>query len=140
MSLAAFSFISFGGARARVTLKPTINNSDLRSGSGASAGFRLENDGDIILPISTGSLDDGDWIVPRSAAGAAYECRATMSSGTAPTGTFGSWLALSLDREWNLLNAGGVSTLTSIFTVEIRLAAGGAVLGSTLVTLIAENI
>lgn len=130
-------------AGARVSLSPTYTVSDLTiSPTNASASFSLENDGDVArITVTTGgggTVDVGDWITPRSAAGAAYEARATVNSGSLSSGTTGSWLALSSTRTWTL-NQTSVGTTTCELTVEIRRASTGEVLDSTIVTLEAEK-
>jgi hypothetical protein len=106
----------------------------------ATAGYQLESDGDIgQRDQSSGGLytDVGDWIAPKGMAGAAYECQATLVSGTLSSGTTGSWLALNVTRTWTV---SATSTLKSCtFTLEIRLAATGTVLATMTVTLTAES-
>lgn len=99
----------------------------------ATASYALENDGDIAVNGS----DDGDWITPKAAAGADYECRATVISGGFTTGTFGSWLALSSTRSWTLVQS-GIGTATASMTLEIRRASDGTVLDSATISFTAE--
>lgn len=91
----------------------------------ATASYSLESDGDLVVNLS----DVGDWITPKSAAGADYECRATVLSGSFTSGTFGSWLALNSTRTWTLQQS-GVGNTTASMTLEIRRASDGAVLDS----------
>lgn len=62
-----------------------------------------------------------------------YYIRATLMSGTTPTGgTLGSWLALSSNRSWNLIKAGpGSGTLVSYLKIEIARDSGGATIVAT---------
>lgn len=105
----------------------------------ASASYTLENDGDIIESTGAGNADTGDWVTPKAAAGAAYECRATITSGALTSGTTGSWLSMATTRTWTVTrtnNAAGVDTC--VFTLEIRLTATGTVLDTATITLTAE--
>lgn len=120
----------------------TISNLTVSTiAASTAAAYRLESDGDIMTSNFTGSavtVDSGDWIIPRGAAGGAYEVRVTVTSGTLTSGTTGSWLALSTNREWSVINniSGTISTV--IMTVEIRSTSSGTVLGSATITLTAE--
>lgn len=116
-----------------------INVTDTNSGA-AQATYALENDGDIITTTNFGgAVDAGDWVVPKSAAGAAYEVRATIVSGTVDSGSSatGSWLALSTTRSWNVQRATTGTKAVSL-TIEIRLTATGVVLDSAAVLLTAD--
>jgi hypothetical protein len=53
-----------------------------------------------------------------------YQIQATKLSGSAPTGTLGSWLSLSANRTWSISETGGVAgTTTCKLKIEIRDAA-----------------
>jgi hypothetical protein len=95
----------------------------------ATASYALESDGDI----ATNLVDSGDWITPKAAAGADYECRATVVSGTFTSGTFGSWLALSSTRSWTLVRT-TLGTSTASMLIEIRRASDGTVLDSATIS------
>lgn len=80
----------------------------------------------------------GEWLV--SGAAADYEVRATLFSGDTPTGTLGTWLSTSTDREWSLSaisNAGQIKTCQ--LTVEIRDVATLTVRDTATITLNAET-
>ena len=69
-----------------------------------------------------------------------YEVRATVSSGTLSSGTTGSWLSCGTTRTWSISNsARDNSTVTSVLTIQIRLASTGVVQDSATVTLSAES-
>lgn len=61
----------------------------------------------------------GYWITPQTNMGD-YEIRATLDSGDTPTGTIGSWEALSSDRQWTLQTSTPLDTVTCTLTIEIR--------------------
>lgn len=98
-----------------------------------SGGYKLEADGDIMARTgaTTVYVDNGDWCVPKSKAlGSGYQVRATLNSGSLSTGTTGTWLALTSDREWtvgqydtanltiDIRNAGGTIVATGVVIVE----------------------
>ena len=117
----------------------TCSNTELDPDD-AFAGYELQDDGDIFRNLGIGggasNTDIGDWITPKINM-AAYECRATLNSGTSPAGSaVGSWLALSSGRSWNLTRT-SLGTVTCNLTIEIRRASDGTVLDSCTVILTA---
>lgn len=136
MSGALAFMIGAGGASATVTLGASYNVDDLTTGSAASASFSLESDGDIITALSSGSTDQGDWLNPKSAAPGAYEARATLDSGDTPSGTLGSWVALSSTRTWGLSQV-GIGAKSCVLTIEVGL--GGVALDTTSVSMSVEQ-
>lgn len=98
--------ISPGSASAEVT----FTNTGTYTGTGNIQGF------------------SGNWIVPLSAAGSAYDIRLTRNTGSTPSGSStGVWLSLGTTRTWTISQS-GVGTTTSNVTVEIRNASTLAVL------------
>lgn len=61
-----------------------------------------------------------------------YEIRATLVSGAVGSGTTGSWLAMTADREWVV----SASDTLAVLTMEIRDVATSTVRASCSVTLI----
>ena len=103
----------------------------------ALASISFESDGDIITVGDLGTVDEGDWINPKASAPGSYEIRATLVSGDTPSGTLGSWLALTSNRTWTNNKPGGLPGVRSCqLTIEIRL--GSTVLDTTTVNLYAE--
>lgn len=135
----AISMSDFYG-KSNVTI--TLNNtySLVKTSSAPDAAFvsiTFESDGDIITESFLGTVDEGDWVNPKSAAPGSYEIRATLVDGDTPVGTLGSWLALTSSRTWSLNKTGGFPGFReSVLTIEIRL--GATVLDSTTVTLQVE--
>ena len=117
---------------------PTVSISNLLvvaiGFSTQTASYTLQADGDI---ISAGTIvvDQGDWIVPKSAASGVYETRATVVSGSLTTGVTGTWLSLDSDRTWSLVR-NSVGSSQCVLTIEIR--KGTTVLTSATITLEAE--
>lgn len=116
----------------RVTLSGSYDDTVVANPGPAVASFALESDGDIVTSVDG---DEGDWVVPRGAAGS-YECRATAVSGTVTSGTIGSWQALTSTRTWTKSRA-TVGSVTAVIDIEIR-KGSGPVLATTQVTLYAE--
>lgn len=105
------------------------------SPSDASATYALTNTG---LEQATGKAD-GTWLLGGSAGD--YDVRATLTSGTLTLGTTGSWLNLGTSRSWNVTRTDDAAgTTTAEMTVEIRLAATGAVLATATVSFSAQVI
>lgn len=104
----------------------------------ATAGYRLDSDGSAYLTDWSGTYNaiGGEWKL--SGAVADYEARATKVSGTTPSGTLSTWLALSSDRTWSLSSAAG--WYTCVLTVEIRRASTSEVLDTATITLEVESV
>lgn len=111
---------------------------DLQIGSAAGATLEIQSDGDIIEATnSLGAGDVGDWIIPKSAAGANYEVRATLNAGSLTSGTTGSWLSLGSSQTWSVTRVTpGISSAELL--IEIR-RASGATLASKTITISASN-
>jgi hypothetical protein len=136
MSILLAAFGAIGGDRISLS-----GVSVYSAGAGTqTATYTLESDGDVVTATTGGgSVDAGDWIVPKASAPSDYEVRATLVSGTLSTGTTGSWLALSSNRSWTLTRVVvGVADQVEL-TIEIR-KGSGATLASATVTLDAERI
>ena len=92
----------------------------------ARAIYRIDSDGYVYEKI--GSLPAAvidQWCDPVTNTGN-YEARATITSGSVNTGTFGSWLALSTSREWGQTLTSSIF-ITGQFLVEVRSIATGVV-------------
>ncbi len=124
--------ITSGLAVPVVLLSAITDLADVQSASASEATITLQADGDIVTyTTADGTLDIGDWIAPKSAAGANYEARVTVNSGSLTTGTTGSWLSLGSDRTWGAVDlVGDLSPVAANVTIEIRRASGGAALAS----------
>lgn len=100
----------------------------------ASASFELTNAGDVNRVTTLGgTVDIGDWIVPKSAAGSGYECRATVTAGALSSGTTGTWLSLGTTRTWTV-NENGGSSSSATLTIDIgRAGLSTAIVSATIV-------
>jgi hypothetical protein len=106
-------------------------------GVNATAVYRLTSGGVISGTQGTNTIVSiGTWLGAGSAAD--YEVRATLASGDTPTGTLGSWLALSTTRSWTLVST-GPGVLEAILTIEIRDVATHTTLTTSTVTMQAER-
>lgn len=106
----------------------------------ARASFTLGSDGRVTTEGSAGPSSASSYAWLDSGNGALYDVRATLSSGTTPTGSaVGSWLQLSTSRSW-------VQTRTSTgermcdLLIEIRPTGGGATVASATISLSAEVV
>lgn len=80
-----------------------------------------------------------DWLASY-ASPSNYEVYATLQSGTLFSGTTGSWLALSSDREWSVRDAVPDSiSETAVLSLQIRNALTTIVLDTATITLTAER-
>jgi hypothetical protein len=92
--------------------------------STATAGINFTSVGDIERRINASTVDVGDWIVPKSAAGSDYELRATIVAGTLSSGTTGVWQPLNVSCQYTRIAASTIESV--VVTFEIRRAADGA--------------
>lgn len=113
----------------RVTLS-NDTASDITFGGTSTASITAANDGTITGSGNVSSFGPVNWITPASAAGAAYEVRATVNSGSLTSGTTGSWLALDTSRTWSCVRSSSAGSEAANVTLEIRRASTGAVLDS----------
>lgn len=135
--LANFAFLMAGRGGPRVA----ITDQEVAASGAApqSATYRLDNAGAARAIVGVSNVILENWITPTSAAGAAYEARATVVSGSLSSGTTGSWLSLGTTRDWNV-SRGSVGLSTCILTIEIRRASDSVVIDSATITLSAEGI
>ena len=101
-----------------------------------TASVQFQSDGDIVAPSGTPSASLGDWIDPKSSAPGDYEIRATLSSGSTPSGTLNTWQALTSSRTWSLT---GTNSATSQIFFEIR-DGEGTVQDDGTITLVLDRI
>ena len=118
----------------------TINNgtvSNVQVGASSTASITFNSNG-TVSSVGNVATYTTDWIDPTSAAPDDYEIRATLSSGTMTSGTFGSWLALTSNRTWSKTQfTVGSSSAQVLF--EIR-KGSGSVLDSGTITFNVERI
>lgn len=138
MSILAQMVMGASGARLRVTGGSFSDTT--ATPFNPSVSYNVLNNGtETWSSSSSGNGSIGNWITPTSLAGAAYDVRATVVSGTTPTGSAtGSWLSLGTSQSWTLGTA-SVTTVTCQLTIEIRNATSLAVLASGTVNLSATK-
>lgn len=122
------------------TWKPLLAGATIASRSilgTSSAGYELNADG-IAYEGVNGSYSaiSGEWLLAGSASD--FEVRATLNSGTTPSGTLGSWVALSTTRTWELSAPSG-QVRSCELTVEIRRASDSTVVATATITIDADN-
>lgn len=127
------------GAIAGVVISITNRSISVITGgfSSATVGYRLNSNGNVERNQQGSYSTIEQWCTPASQA-SNYEARATIVSGS-PSGTFGSWLALSSSREWTLFAAQN-NFETAQITVEIRQTGTTTVLDSATITLTADAL
>lgn len=104
--------------------------------SAATAGYRLLSNGKVQVTVGSTWTDAEQWCTPTSVSGD-YEALVTVTSGTLSSGTAGSWLALSSNREWTRV-ANVPQYQTCEFTVQIRKIGTSTVLDTATITLEAD--
>lgn len=153
----AISFSDFYGASSAPGITVTLNTTYSENKAGADAispyfaqadiRINFENDGDLTVyrystpnTVGNGTFALTGWLDPASQPTSVtddYEVRATLSSGTTPAGTMGTWLNLGTTRSWTLSvsrSTLGTTSATCVVLFEIRPAGGGTVLDSTSIT------
>ena len=137
MSLLLAMVGTIGGIRVNIG-DLTISESIV--GNGATATYTLTNAGAITSATSLGgTVAQGSWINPPSAAGAAYEVFVTNSGDALSSGTESTWLALNTTQSWSVTKAGIIGTTQPILNVQIRRASDLVVLDTATITLSATK-
>jgi hypothetical protein len=102
----------------------------------AEAGYRLGADGKVYKYVTGVFTELETWCTPTTSA-SNYEARVTINSGSTPTGSVGSWVALSSTRDWTISESTSGVNNVSNFTVEIRRVGGTSSLDSATIDLTA---
>ena len=102
----------------------------------ATAGYRLTSGGLAQSLVNTTYTTLETWCTPTSEAGN-YEVFATLVSGSTPSGTIGSWVALSTTREWALSSNIGLSKVCQL-SLQIRKIGTTTVLATATIDLDAD--
>lgn len=120
-----------------ITLSPRTVVSTSSASSAVTSSIQFGNNGKTTTITVSGSSGVENWVEPASAA-PLYEIRATLVSGTSPTGAvLNTWLPLSTTRIWTVtrLLGTGAGTTTGTINVQIRRASDLYVLGNANITL-----
>lgn len=123
-----------GSAGSSVTLE-NVTVSSLGAGT-RTAGWKIDADSFVYTLKQAVYTQRNQWT---TAAVADYQVRATLDSGALTTGTAGSWLACSSDREWTVQETVAGITSFAYLTIEVRSAATLIVLASCTAQIIAER-
>lgn len=103
----------------------------------ATGSFTFKTDRTVV--DQDGVVLDTAWLLAGYTPGN-YSVRVTVNSGNTPTGTVGSWVAMSSDLTWSLTDASGASGLkTATLGIEIKDNASGIILGTATYTLTADS-
>jgi hypothetical protein len=101
------------------------------SPTAATASITLESDGGY----SQAPVGSGTWLIG-STDGAAYECRATETSGTLSSNPASAWVDISANRTFRVTRS-SLGTKTCTFTLEIGLVGQSTALDTATITLTA---
>lgn len=96
-----------------------------------TAGWKIDTDGFVYTLKQAAYTARYQWTTDSPAN---FEVKATLVSGAVTTGTTGSWLSCSTDREWTVNSDASAS-----LTIEVRDSATAIVLASCSVDLYAET-
>lgn len=131
-------YAAMGGGTSGGSGSITLNNASPSStGSGTrTAGWKIDADGYVYTLKQAAYTQQNQWTAD---AVSNYEVRATLDSGGVTTGTTGSWLACSTDREWTVEETVLDGTSYAYLTVEVRSASTLIVLDSCTVNIIANR-
>lgn len=130
------SYTLHGGANITIQDENVINSREMLT---TYAGYRLNASNGLVYKMNP----NGTWVslgyywVDPTGEAPNYEVRATLNSGDNPTGTEGSWLALTSTRDWYLVQSSAGATMCNL-TIEIRDAATQTVRDTATVYLEAE--
>lgn len=129
-----YAAMAGGGGTSGGSGSVTLNNASVSSlGSGTrTAGWKIDADGYVYTLKQASYTQKNQWTAD---AVANYEVKATLVSGAVTTGTTGSWLSCSTDREWTV-----GSDASASLTIEVRDSATAIVLASCSVDLHAETV
>ena len=129
-----YAAMAGGGGTSGGSGSVTLNNASVSSfGFGTrTAGWKIDADGYVYTLKQASYTQKNQWTAD---AVANYEVKATLVSGAVTTGTTGSWLSCSTDREWTVNSDGSVS-----LNIEVRDSATAIVLASCSVDLYAETV
>lgn len=123
-----------GGFRVSLT-NATVSDSNITPGT-TTVSYRVDADGNVYTNDGGGDTVHEQWITPLGGQ-ALYEVRATLVSGTNPSGTMNTWQQLNTDRTWSKIQSiPGVNECT--MTIEIGVFGSSTPLVSCLVGLTAE--
>jgi hypothetical protein len=128
---------ALGGMFPVTTVTVSINDqsvSDITiSPTTAIAAYSINSDGTV--RDHDGALLE-TWLL--TGAASSFEVRATLSSGSTPGGTLGTWLACSTTREWTITGSSPVP-VSCVLLIEIRNASTMVTLDSASVTMTAQR-
>lgn len=109
----------------RLAFKSTLN-------APSTASYSISVDGKVRV---NGVIVE-TWL--NSGTAADYDVRATLVSGTSPSGALATWLNLASSSSWSLTR-GSLGTASCFLTVEIGLAGSGVAIATATINIQAER-
>ena len=126
-----------GGSGSVTLINVTVDSQN--GGGNASASWRIDSDGYMYEGYNGTYFATNQWTAD---AVANYEVRATVDTGSTPTGSAtATWLACSSDRDWTVTDTTFDELVkSSNLTIEVRDAATATVRATCYIDLYAERI
>lgn len=121
---------------ALVFLTATSANAFQISPATATASLSVSNTGFVVRTLNGSPSNQYTWCLVGVPAD--YDVRATHTSGTVPSGTFGSWLNCGTTRTWSI-SRGSIGSSTGSFLVELSEAGLATPIASATFTLTATQ-
>lgn len=130
------SISDFYGTSAGTVALSDLNVYNFSAFSSVTASVQYNSDGSVATSPSSSST----WFSPTaSGTGDDYEIYVSVSSGSTPSGTLNTWLALSSARQWSVTDTNdGPSSVTTTLSVQVRDVATETVQDTATVTLTAN--
>jgi hypothetical protein len=137
------SLTDFYGAVAAPPVTVTLTNRTVAISSdflSTQAYVLFETNGTLVIPNGLGgtTLITGEWATPVTAGvGSNYQVRATLSTGTTPTGpALGTWWTINTARQWSVTDTIADSVpVTSTIVISIRDVATSTIQDTATITL-----
>lgn len=138
-------FAPFVGLNSGITARVFLSGHMVTSSAAGAqtATLTLLNTGVLRETTTSGGNVDfaSEWLNPNGTAEVTlYEALATVTVGTLTSGTTGSWVSLASNQSWSLQDiTAGDGPETATFTLDIRYAPTGQVMGTGTIVLTAER-
>jgi len=137
MTGAIAALVGSGGSSDAVVNFADVYAYATNTGAGATAGYRINDDGFDYKGVNGTFTSNQQWLTPTSQGGL-YEVIYSVTSGITPAGPTG-WVATSTDPTWTLTRATvGVNLSELLF--QVRRVGTTTVLDTWTVTLEAERV
>lgn len=101
------------------------------------ASYELNSSGVGAISNLNQTYDNWDWLL--LGVNSDYQVRATLQSGSTPSGTLGSWVSLNTTRQW-VLTRGSPGVSSCSLLIEIRKISNSQVIDSATIAFDARYI